>query len=168
MNSQSTSNWPVLCYVNKLIQRGLYLLISIVAKSKFSLCQGIHSSSLHNRCFISQARWMQHFARSSRWVQIARQGDHVKCHVHHAWLIKCRLFRLPLIQNVVQHLLIVTSLQLCYSPSIWWFLPLGNDFDILILILMTFLLEKLSRIVWKQPFSINHRLLPCSCESCVC
>ena len=112
MNSQSTSNWPVLCYVNMLTQHGLYLSLSIIAKSNAAFCA-------------------KHETKGS-----------CKMPCSPCLAIKCRLFRLPLIQNVVQHFLIVTSLRLCYSPSIWWHVPLGNDFDILILILMTFLLEK--------------------------
>lgn len=143
MNSQSTSNRPVLCYVNKLTQHWLYPSLSIIVKSNAVFCAKHEMSANHET-----------------------KGS-CKMPCSPCLAIKCRLFGLPLIQNVVQHFLIVTSLQLCCSPSVWWHVPLGNDFDILILIIMTFLLEKLSRIVWKQPFSINHRLLPSSCESCV-
>ena len=94
MNSQSTSNWPVLCYVNKLTQHGLYLSLSIIAKSNVAFCAKHEMSANHER----KGSW--------------------KMPCSPCLAIKCRLFRLPLIQHVVQHFLIVTSLPLCYSSSV--------------------------------------------------
>ena len=64
--------------------------ISRLLKSTLTL-----SNSLHNGCFMSQARRTRHFARSAKRREDKRHyALRAKCRVCLAWLTKCLLCRL--------------------------------------------------------------------------